>query len=182
MDTLKGKVAVVTGGSRDIGRAVSIKLAQEGAKVCINYCHSETKARETLHLVKEAGGEAILVKADVTKAADVRYLMEENLLYPEERDLFQSVREHIIILRCHRRRLADGFEQLIVYELQSVLQFDIRRPEDADLGPETERFPGLSVKETDRDRSFPVKIDALCVFSGSCLKRPREQQRQKDPN
>ena len=77
MDTLKGKVAVVTGGSRDIGRAVSIKLAQEGAKVCINYCHSETKARETLHLVKEAGGEAILVKADVTKAADVRYLMEE---------------------------------------------------------------------------------------------------------
>ena len=77
MDTLKGKVAVVTGGSRDIGRAVSIKLAQEGAKVCINYCHSEAKARETLHLVKEAGGEAILVKADVTKAADVRYLMEE---------------------------------------------------------------------------------------------------------
>lgn len=79
MNTLKGKVAVVTGGSRDIGRAVSIKLAQEGAKVCINYCHNEAKARETLKMVKDAGGEAILVKADVTKAADVQFLMEETV-------------------------------------------------------------------------------------------------------
>ena len=79
MNTLKGKVAVVTGGSRDIGRAVSIKLAQEGAKVSINYCHNEAKARETLKKVKDAGGEAILVKADVTKAADVQFLMEETV-------------------------------------------------------------------------------------------------------
>ena len=77
MNNLKGKVAVVTGGSRDIGRAVSIKLALEGAKVCINYCHNEAKAKETLKMVEDAGGEAILVKADVTKAEDVRYLMEE---------------------------------------------------------------------------------------------------------
>ena len=47
MESLKGKVAVVTGGARDIGRAVSLKLAAEGAKVCINYCHSPEKARET---------------------------------------------------------------------------------------------------------------------------------------
>jgi len=68
---LKGKVAVVTGGSRDIGRAISIKLAEEGAKVCINYNHSESKALETLELVKKAGGEAILFKADVTRADEV---------------------------------------------------------------------------------------------------------------
>lgn len=76
MKRLEGRVAVVTGGSRDIGRAISVKLAAEGAKVCINYCNNEAKARETLELVKKAGGEAILVKADVTKAEDVAYLLK----------------------------------------------------------------------------------------------------------
>lgn len=71
MKKLEGKVAVVTGGSRDIGRAISLKLASEGAKVCINYNHNELKAKETLQMVKQAGGEAILFKADVTKADEV---------------------------------------------------------------------------------------------------------------
>lgn len=71
MKKLEGKVAVVTGGSRDIGRAISLKLASEGAKVCINYNHNELKAKETLQMVKQAGGKAILFKADVTKADEV---------------------------------------------------------------------------------------------------------------
>lgn len=77
MNALKGKVAVVTGGSRDIGRAISMKLAAEGAKVCINYCHNEAKAQETLEAVKSTGGEAILVKADVSRAEDVKRMFEE---------------------------------------------------------------------------------------------------------
>lgn len=76
ISTLKGKVAVVTGGARDIGRAVSVRLAEEGVKVCINYCHSEAAAQETLEMVKRAGGEAILVKADVTKADEVKAMMK----------------------------------------------------------------------------------------------------------
>lgn len=76
MGKLEGRVAVVTGGARDIGRAVSVRLAEEGAKVCINYCHSEQAARETLELVRRSGGEAILVKADVTKASEVEALMK----------------------------------------------------------------------------------------------------------
>ena len=77
MNGLKGKVAVVTGGSRDIGRAISMKLAAEGAKVCINYCHNEAKALETLDAIKGKGGEAILVKADVSRSEDVKKLFEE---------------------------------------------------------------------------------------------------------
>ena len=77
MNGLKGKVAVVTGGARDIGRAISVRLAAEGAKVCINYCHNENKALETLELVRKAGGEAILVKADVRKGDEVKRLFEE---------------------------------------------------------------------------------------------------------
>lgn len=76
MGKLEGKVAIVTGGARDIGRAVSVRLAEEGAKVCINYCHSEQAARETLEMVRRSGGEAILVKADVTKASEVEALMK----------------------------------------------------------------------------------------------------------
>lgn len=67
----KGKVAVVTGGGRDIGRAVCVKLAKEGAKVVVNYFDSEQDKDETLAAVKAVGGEAIAVYADVTKQEDI---------------------------------------------------------------------------------------------------------------
>lgn len=76
MMRLTGKVAVVTGGSRDIGRAIALKLAKEGAKVCINYCHDESKAAETLEMIREAGGTAIAVKADVTKEQEVQAMFK----------------------------------------------------------------------------------------------------------
>lgn len=72
MSSMKGKVAVVTGGARDIGRQVSLKLAAAGAKVCVNYFGNEALATETIQLIKEQGGEAISVYGDMTKAADVK--------------------------------------------------------------------------------------------------------------
>lgn len=74
---LKGKVAIVSGGARDIGRAVSLKLATEGAKVVVNYLSNPEHANETLKLIKDAGGEAIAIKADVTKPTDVANLVSE---------------------------------------------------------------------------------------------------------
>lgn len=74
---LKNKVAIVTGGSRDIGRAVSCQLAQEGAKVVINYHGNVANAEETLKLITDNGGEAIIVKGDVTKSAEVTQLIEK---------------------------------------------------------------------------------------------------------
>ncbi len=71
MTSFKGKVALVTGGARDIGRQVSLKLAATGAKVCINYLNNDEQANETLRLIKDAGGEAVIAKGDVTKSADV---------------------------------------------------------------------------------------------------------------
>ena len=76
MYSLKGKVAIVTGGARDIGRQVSLKLAAAGAKVCINYFGNKDLADETLQLIKEAGGEAIAVQGDMTKAADVKKVVD----------------------------------------------------------------------------------------------------------
>jgi 3-oxoacyl-[acyl-carrier protein] reductase len=73
---MKGKVAIVTGGARDIGRQVSLKLAQAGAKVCINYFNNKEQAEETLQMIKDAGGEAMLVHGDMTKSADVTELVK----------------------------------------------------------------------------------------------------------
>lgn len=79
MGKLKGKIAVVTGGSRDIGRAISVKLAREGAKVVVNYFSSETGAHETVEEIKSMGGEAIAVKADVSKQNDIEHLKAETV-------------------------------------------------------------------------------------------------------
>ena len=72
-----GKVAIVTGGARDIGREVSIGLAKEGAKVVINYLSSEAEANETKKQIEEAGGEAIAVKGDMTQWTEVEALIAE---------------------------------------------------------------------------------------------------------
>lgn len=70
-----GKVAVVTGGSRDIGRAVCVKLASEGASVVVNYNNNQADADATVAAVEAAGGKGIAVKADVTKPAEVDALI-----------------------------------------------------------------------------------------------------------
>lgn len=77
MSSMKGKVAIVTGGARDIGRQVSIKLAAQGAKVCINYFGNKQQAEETLSMIQSAGGEAIIVAGDMTKSAEVKNVVNK---------------------------------------------------------------------------------------------------------
>ena len=76
MMKLAGKTAVVTGGARDLGRAISLKLAAEGARVALNYFDNPDDAEETLKAIRDAGGEAIAVQGDMTSAADVKRLFE----------------------------------------------------------------------------------------------------------
>lgn len=72
---LSGKVALVTGGARDIGRAVSLALADAGASVAINYNASADKANEVVSEIEGRGGKAIAVKGDVTRAQDVEAIV-----------------------------------------------------------------------------------------------------------
>lgn len=74
---LQGKTAIVTGGGRDIGRAIALKLASLGAKVVINYFNSSQHADETLAAIRDLGGEAIAVKADLTKWDECFRLVDE---------------------------------------------------------------------------------------------------------
>ena len=71
-----GKVALVTGGGRDIGRSVSKALAAEGAKVIVNYNSDEASAQATVDEIVAEGGEALIHRADVTRPAEVAALVE----------------------------------------------------------------------------------------------------------
>lgn len=70
------KYALVTGGSRGIGRAVCVKLARLGYNVLINYAGNTAAAEETLRLVREAGTDGELMKFDVANASDARNAIE----------------------------------------------------------------------------------------------------------
>ncbi len=72
-----GCTALVTGGSRGIGRATCVMLAEHGARVAINYANNEDAARTTHGMVEEAGAEGMIVKADVSSECDVNRMAGE---------------------------------------------------------------------------------------------------------
>src|SRR3954462_10776679 len=71
---LAGKVALVTGSSRGIGAAIALRFASEGAKVVVNYAHSEKEANEVVAQITGAGGSAVAVKANMSNPADITAL------------------------------------------------------------------------------------------------------------
>jgi 3-oxoacyl-[acyl-carrier protein] reductase len=74
---LEGKVALITGGSRGIGSAIGRLFAQEGAKVAINYLTSEEGAKNVADEIHQLGGEAQVIKADVSMADQVKKMVQE---------------------------------------------------------------------------------------------------------
>ena len=73
--SIENKVAIVAGGARDIGRAISEKLAAGGAKVVVNFHNSRADGEATIAAIEAAGGTAIAVAGDMTKQADVQSLV-----------------------------------------------------------------------------------------------------------
>lgn len=77
MNDVKGKIALVTGSSRGIGRAIALSLAREGGKVIVNYIKNKGKAHEVVSLIEKEGGEGIVVKADVSNYQDVERMKKQ---------------------------------------------------------------------------------------------------------
>ncbi len=76
MASLAGKVAIVTGASRGIGRAIALRLSQEGASVVVNYARGAEQAKDVVSAIEAAGGKALAVQADVSKTAEIRDLFD----------------------------------------------------------------------------------------------------------
>lgn len=77
--SLHGKVAIVTGASRGIGRQIAIQLAASGVKVVVNYSSNSGKAEEAVQTIEASGGEAAAIRADVSKVGEVETLFAETL-------------------------------------------------------------------------------------------------------
>jgi len=76
MQTLAGKIALVTGASRGIGRAIAVRFAEEGALVAVHYGRSQAEADAVVDEIKSAGGDAFTVQADLASVASIANLYE----------------------------------------------------------------------------------------------------------
>lgn len=116
---LNGQVALVTGGSRGIGRAICIRLAKEGADVIINYAGSELSARETARLCEAHGVRTLCVRADVAKEEDCDHLFEESMSFGGRIDILVNnagiVRDNLLL-----RMKVEDFDAVIQTNLRGV--------------------------------------------------------------
>ncbi|QGK74148.1 SDR family NAD(P)-dependent oxidoreductase [Flavobacterium sp. SLB02] len=118
---LKGKTAVVTGGARDIGREVAIKLAKEGANVVVNYYLNQEDGDTTLKLIEQAGGKAIIVQGDMTKQEDIDTLVSESKkAFGKEVHVLVNVAGGLIARKSIEEMDVDFFDMMIDVNFKSV--------------------------------------------------------------
>lgn len=117
MAQLTGKVAIVTGASRGIGRAIALHLGQDGATVAVTYVSNADKAEEVVHAIEAAGSKAVALKADMRKIADIRSLFEQTLQ--------QLGKIDILINNAAGTNIFNPTEKMTVEEYDSM--FDITR-------------------------------------------------------
>lgn len=119
--TLQGKVAIVTGGGRDIGRAVSIELAHQGAKVAINYAHDAAEAEATRQVIADAGGEVIVCQADLTTQAGVdRLLAATRAQWGDRIDVLVNVAGGMVARKSLAEMDDDFFSQVLRLNVTST--------------------------------------------------------------
>jgi 3-oxoacyl-[acyl-carrier protein] reductase len=116
---LEGRVSLVTGGSRGLGRAIAIRLAVAGSKVAVNYLNSENAAREVVDNITSGGGEALLAQADISDAAAVRTMTRDIVKQWEKIDILVNnagiVRDNLLL-----RMPDDAWDEVINTNLRGV--------------------------------------------------------------
>ncbi len=118
---LKGKVALVTGGARDIGEAIVRELARNGVSVAINYNRSEAAAKALAFEITESGGKASTIKADVSRRSEVERLIKETRKAFGDRIDILVNNAGGLVARKKLAEMDEGFwDEVIALNLKSV--------------------------------------------------------------
>ncbi|MBW4080854.1 3-oxoacyl-[acyl-carrier-protein] reductase [Paenibacillus sp. S150] len=116
---LKGQTALVTGGSRGIGRSIALLLAEYGVKVAVNYSGNETAAQETVARITELGSEGLALKGDVGNSQQAENLVKEVISTWGKIDILVNnagiTRDNLIM-----RMKEEEFDQVIETNLKGV--------------------------------------------------------------
>ncbi len=119
MGSIEGQVALVTGSSRGIGKAVAIELSTAGATVVVNYVSNQQAAEEVVNEIKSSGGKAVAVQADVSKVEDAQRLIKETIDQFGKLDILVN-NAGINRDRTLRRMSPDEWREVISTNLDSV--------------------------------------------------------------
>ncbi|HJF31515.1 MAG TPA: 3-oxoacyl-[acyl-carrier-protein] reductase [Sporosarcina psychrophila] len=119
MVRFEGKSAIVTGASRGIGREIALLLGKEGARVAVNYSGSKDKADEVVKQIKESGGEAFAIQADVSDADSVKNMVDKTVEAFERVDILVNnagiTRDNLLM-----RMKEDEWDDVININLKGV--------------------------------------------------------------
>ena len=119
--SLENKVVVVTGGSRDIGKAISLKFGAAGAKVVVNYFNNEAQGAATVKEITDAGGTAIAVAGDMTKAGDVANLVAASVgAFGEKIDILVNVVGGLVARKSLAEMDEEFFEHVMKLNVTST--------------------------------------------------------------
>ncbi len=116
-----GKLAIVTGGARDIGRAISTSLARQGALVVINYFDNEADALLTKEAITAEGGKCIIVQGDITKYTDCQKLVTEaRKAFDQKIDILVNVAGGLVGRKLITEMEEEFWDFLITLNLKTV--------------------------------------------------------------
>jgi 3-oxoacyl-[acyl-carrier protein] reductase len=118
MADLMGKVAIVTGGSRGIGRGIAERLGRAGAYVVVNYSGSEQDANEVVDAISDAGGKSVSIQADLSKVAEIHTLFAKTIDYFGKLD--------ILVNNAGIAGTTDSIEKATVEDYERVFNLNVR--------------------------------------------------------
>ena len=118
-DTLKGKVALVTGASRGIGRAIAERLAKGGASVVVNYSSNSGEAQKTVESIKAAGGNAFAIQADIGKVSEISRLFDESIKHFGKLDILVN-NAGIIFIKPVSETTEEDFDRIFAVNVKGT--------------------------------------------------------------